>query len=167
MSDWRRKLGGRGLLLALINNKPWLIPFIYHIYSLQKTSIEELREILGLRTSVIKRGLWWLMKNNIVEKTGDKYMINREYIRYIDELILNYCITGKEYVLKIGSTYYVAIVKKTKITTYTVPEKILREFLNKKLENRTPKDLSAETGYPEKLVGRVMKLYEILDICRR
>ena len=167
MSDWRKIIGGKGLLVALLTNKPWLIPFLYHIYSLQGVTLNELKEILGLRTSVIKRGLWWLTRNGVVEKTGDKYVINREYVKHVEEIMMTSCITGKEYVVKIGKTYFVAIVRKTRITAYTVPEEIFTDFLNRKLENRTVKDVAAETGYPERLVARVLKLYTILETCRR
>jgi hypothetical protein len=70
-------------------------------------------------------------------------------------------------VLKIGSTYYVAITRRARITAYTVPEEVFKDFLNRKLENRSVKDIASETGYPPRLVARVLKLYNILDSCRR
>ncbi len=167
MNDWRKILGGKGLLIALLTNKPWLIPFIYHIHSLQGVTLNELKELLGLKTSIIKRGLWWLLRNGIVEKSGEKYIIAKEYIKHVDELLLDTCTTQKEYVVRYGKTYFVAIVRRARITAYTVPEEIFKDFLNRKLENRSVKDIASETGYPERLVARVVKLYQILEICRR
>jgi hypothetical protein len=89
MSDRRKMVGGKGLLVALLTRRPWLIPFIYHVYSLQGATLDELRELLGLKTSVIKRGLWWLIKHGIIERSGDKYVVSRDYSSIVGELIMN------------------------------------------------------------------------------
>lgn len=167
MKDWRKIIGGKSLLIALITSKPWLIPFIYQIHSLQGASLNELRELLGLRTSIIKRGLWWLMRNGIVEKINDKYVISKNYIKHVEELTLNTCTTKREYIIKYGKTFFVTIVRKTRITAYTVPEELFKNFLNRKLENRSVKDIASETGYSEKLTARILKLYQILDTCKK
>jgi len=167
MQSRETPVSGKGRVIALLVEKPWLLPFLYHIYSLQGATLNELKEILGLKTYIIKRGVWWLVKSGIVEKSGDKYVVSKAYVKPVEEIMMYVCTSGREYVVKMGSTYFVTIVHRTRITAYTVPEYLFREFLNRKLENRSVKDIASETGYSVKLVARVLKLYSILDICKK
>jgi len=160
-------VGGKGLLIALMTEKPWLLPILYQIYSLQGASIEELKELLGLRTYIVKRGVWWLTRNGIVEKSGEKYVVVKDYLKAVGEILMSACTTGREYVVKIGSTYFVSIVRRTRITAYSVPERILREFLDKELGSKSVKELAGETGYSERLVARILKLRAILSECKK
>ena len=161
------KISRKAVFIDLITRKPWLTPVIYTVYSLQGVTLSELRENLGVRTSVVKRALWWLMKHGIVEKTGEKYIIAKDYTSIVDELFLNSCRVGKTFVFKIGSTYFIAVVRNSKITAYSVPEKYLKEASSLKLENVKPVELSREAGIPVKLASRIIKLHSILENCRK
>jgi len=167
MIEMNSKISRKAVFIDLITRKPWLTPVIYTVYSLQGATLSELRENLGVRTSVVKRALWWLMKHGIVEKTGEKYIITREYTSVVDELFLNSCRVGKSFAFKIGSTYFIAIVRNSKITAYSVPEKYLREISSLKLENMKPTELSREANIPVKLASHIIKLYSILKNCKK
>ncbi len=165
----KREPTKREIILVLITRRPWLTPFIIEIHSLGGTTIGELRELLGVRTPIIKRALWWLQKYGVVEKSGEKYVINLEYRPVMDELKLQLCKQGRVYVLKLGATYFVITLRRTKITSYTAPEKLI-EKLDELTTNAggaefTPKDLVDTLGIPYKLANRVVKTYKLLRAC--
>ena len=165
----KREPTKREIILVLITRRPWLTPFIAEIHSLGGTSIGELRELLGVRTPIIKRALWWLQKYGVVEKSGEKYVISQEYRPVVDELKLQLCKQGRVYVLKLGATYFVIAMRRTKITSYTVPEKLI-EKLDELTTNAggaefTPKDLVDTLSIPYKLASRVVKTYKLLRAC--
>ncbi|OYT40398.1 MAG: hypothetical protein B6U89_02285 [Desulfurococcales archaeon ex4484_58] len=166
MKNWRERLKGKGLLLALITRKPWLIPFIYHVHVMQGATMNELREILGLKSMVIKRALWWLTKNGIMVKAGEKYVIEQSYRKHVDELLLNTCTTGKRYVVKLGRTYFVAIVKRTRISTYTVLEKHYEELKNIDPEKASMEEVAKNKKLPVKIVSKTFDLIKTLKECR-
>ncbi|RLG80604.1 MAG: hypothetical protein DRO13_03360 [Thermoprotei archaeon] len=157
----------KGKVVNILTSRPWLLPFIYHIYSLQGVKLIELKTLLGLKTAVVKRGLWWLIKSGIVEKKGEKYVISQQHTKHLAKLMLAACTTGRRYVVKIGKVYLVAVVRKSRITAYSVPEDALNKLLNRKLENRSIKDIAAEVKMPLKLTARALKLYETLNTCWR
>ena len=164
------EISPRGILLALITKKPWLLPFIYYIHSYSGLQLNELRELMNLKTLIIRRALWWLTKYGIVEKSGEKYVITEKYRKILDELLLNYCTTGKVHVLKIGKTYFVAIVKRTRISTYTVPSDILDKLIEMETNVQmefTAKDLSDALGIPFNLAQKTLKLKQVLSECRK
>ncbi|MET1159686.1 MAG: hypothetical protein ABWW65_01880 [Thermoprotei archaeon] len=163
----RNEESGKQVLVSVLTSKPWLLPILYHVYSLQGAKLNELKELLHLRTQVIKRALWWLTKSGLVEKSGEKYIVSKNYAKYVEELALTLCTTGREYVARIGRTYIVVVIRRARITAYTVPEHVLKKLMNRKLENRSVKDIAAETGMPLRLTARALHLYRILDNCEK
>ncbi|GEM_PF-1586560 len=164
------EISPRGVLLALITRKPWLIPFIYYIYTYSGLRLNELKELMNLKTLIIRRALWWLTKYGIMEKSGEKYIVAEKYRKILEELLLNYCTTGKTHVLRIGKTYFVAIIRKTRISTYTIPSDILDKLVEMETNVQTEftaKDLSDALGIPIKLAQKTLKLKQILSECRK
>ncbi|ADI32623.1 hypothetical protein [Staphylothermus hellenicus] len=163
------EISGKAVVITLMTKRPWLIPFIYYIYTYSGLTIEELRKLVGVRTQIIKRALWWLAKNNIVEKRGEKHVIKEEYSKHIEKLLLDHCTTGKTHVLKIGKTYFVAIIRRTRISTYTVPEDLYNKLVEYELNVQTefqPEDLANSLNIPIRLAHRVVALRRILRECR-
>lgn len=160
----------RGLIIDLLTRRTWLLPFIYYIYSYQGLTISELRQLTGVRTQVIKRALWWLRKYGVIEQRGEKYMVTGDARPIINEFLLDYCSTGKHHVLKIGLTYFVVIIRKTRITAYTVPAQYIEE-LRKMEENVqaefTAEDLADTLGIPRSLAHRITYLRKILRECSK
>lgn len=166
--DNEEKTGGKAVIVALITRRPWLIPFIYYIYTYSGLTLQELKELTGLRTQIIKRAIWWLTKNNIVEKRGEKYVIKEEYSKHVSELLFNYCSTGKTHVLRIGKTFFVVIIRKTRISTYTVPQDLyskLTEYESNVQTEFQPKDLAEALNIPIRLAHRVIALRKTLQEC--
>lgn len=162
------EISDKAIIITLITKRPWLIPFIYYIHTYSGLTLEELRKLVGVRTQIIKRALWWLAKNNIVEKRGEKYVIKEEYARFIEKLLFNYCTTGKTHVLKIGKTYFVVIIRRTRISTYTVPEDLYDKLVEYELNVQTefqPEDLVNTLNIPIRLAHRVVALRRILREC--
>ncbi len=165
----KREPTKREILLVVLTRRPWLIPFIYEIHGLGGASISELRESLSIRTPIIKRALWWLQKYGVIDRSGDKYVIEQDYRPLIDELKLQLCRHNREYVLKLGATYFVIILRRTRITSYSVPEELVNR-LEELITNAggtefTPKDLADALSIPYKLASRVVKTYRLLRKC--
>jgi len=160
----------RGLIIDLLTKRTWLLPFIYYIHSYQGLTLDELRELTGVRTQVIKRALWWLRKYGVIEQCGEKYIITEDARPIIDEFLLDYCTTGKHHILKTGSTYFVAIIRRTRITAYTIPAQYIEEL--KKMEENvqtefTAEDLANTLGIPRNLAHRITYLRKILKECSK
>lgn len=161
----------RDILAHILSNRAWIIPILYHIYSLGGARISELRETIGLKTMVLKRAIWWLTKYGLIEKSGEeKYVLSKDYRRVIGELFMTMCRTGKYYIIRYGATYIVINVKKTRISSYTVPGKLVEELI--KLEEQvgssfTHIDLANSLNIPPKLAYRVVKLRNLLKECRK
>ena len=156
----------RSVVASLIARKPWVLPILYHIYSLGEVEYRELREILGLRSPILKRGIWWLVKYGVVERIDDKIRVSKDYRSVLDSLFLNRCIHRNNYVFRIGETYVILSVKKTKVSVYTLPAGILEKLYNKIDDNVDAKKLSIETNLPIRLVQRAIRTYRLLKECK-
>lgn len=160
----------KDILAHILSKRAWIIPILYHIYSLGGAKISELRKILGLKTMVLKRAVWWLTKYGLIEKSGEeKYVLSKDYRGIIEELFMSMCRTGRYYIIRYGATYVVITVKKTRISSYTVPSKLLEQLI--KLEEQvgssfTHIDLANSLNIPPKLAYRVVKLRNLLKECK-
>ncbi|WFO75680.1 hypothetical protein J4526_02040 [Desulfurococcaceae archaeon MEX13E-LK6-19] len=166
-----RKPTRKEVIAVIASRKPWLIPLIYTIYSLGGSAkLEEIKEILSLRSIVLKRGLWWLQKFGIATRKNDKVVMDPEYKKVLDELFMDICKTRNYYILKFGATYLVVSVKRTRISSYTVPAQLVEELakmVNNVSAEFTPKDLAEAMGIPPKLAYRVVKTRKLLIECSK
>ncbi len=159
---------GKARLMELISRRPWLLPILYIINSYGMIEYNELKQVLGVRGALLKRGLWWLVKYGVVERINDKFRVTQDYRSIVEDLLLNRCITRKYYIFRIGSTYYVAAVRRTRITVYTVPLELVEKLsiLEKNVEAQfTAKDLAQALDIPAKLAYRAVKTHRLLIEC--
>ena len=96
-------------------------------------------------------------------------MVTRDYSNIVEELVLNTCKVRHYYIVKIGATYVVINVKKTKISTYTVPSHLVikvRELESNIGASFTGLDVAQALNIPLKLAYRVIKTLRLLSNCR-
>ena len=157
------------ILVLLVTRRAWVLPILSAISTLGGASVRELREELGVRTPIVRRGLWWLSKYGIIEKTGDKYVITDDYREAVDTVLHEYCHVGNQYVYRIGATYIYVHVKKTRVHAYTAPEKYIADLMRLEEEGGgvfSALDYSMTRGLPIKLARRVVRIRELLRVCR-
>lgn len=155
-------------LLTVLTKKTWLIPILYQIYSYGAIKYDELKQLLNIRGSLLKRALWWLVKYGIIEKYYNEFRISVNYKSILEEVFLNKCIVRNYYVFKIGKTFIIAIIRRTRISAFTVPAQFIEKLskLEANVETRfTTKDLMDVLGISAKLAYRVIKTHEILKQC--
>jgi hypothetical protein len=159
----------RGVLTLIAVRRTWLIPILYYIHSYGGLSLDELREITGLKSKVLRRALWWLLKKySIVEESGTKFIVKREYADVLDTLFMNYCIIDKRHIFRLGGTYFVVSIKRSRVTSYTVPAELIEKLheLQTNIESEfQPLDLSQALGIPLNLAKRVVQTYKLLREC--
>jgi len=155
-------------LVMILTKKPWLMPILYQIYSYGEIEYEELKQLLGVRGPLLKRALWWLIKYGLIERYDNKFKISINYRNILEGIFLNKCIIRNHYVFKIGATFIVTIVRKTRISAYTVPAQLIEKLSNLEANvgtSFTAKDLMNTLGISAKLAYRVVKAHEILKQC--
>ena len=166
----KREPSRKEIIVFIASKRPWLIPILYTLYSAGSADIQELKEILGVRSTIVKRGLWWLTKYGVVEKSGEKYIVSKDYRPILDEMFLDMCRTRHYYILRFGATYLVIVVKKTRITSYTVPVKLVNELARME-ENVgtqfTVIDFAQAANIPPKLASRVVRVRRLLLECKK
>jgi len=135
------------------------------LYSYPGLTVEDLRGVIGLKTSVIKRGLWWLKKHGVVEEKNGKLFISRGYVNVLRPVILRTCSTGSAHVLLLDKVIVVFQVRSGKIDYWSMPLKYYEEITRLK-------DV-AENCIPEKVanilkvnVGSAKKLCLLLGLMR-
>jgi hypothetical protein len=159
----------RGVLALIAVKRTWLIPILYYIYSYSGLSLGELRELTGLRSKVLRRALWWLLrKYGVVEESGEKFIVKKDYASILDKLLINYCVVGKRHVFRLGKTYFVVNIKHNRVTSYTVPADLvekLQELQSNIGVEFQPLDLSQALNIPLNLAKRVIQTYKLLREC--
>ncbi len=166
----RESIGGRGLLAFIATRRTWLMPLIYYIYTYSGLTFEELKELTNLRSRVLRRALWWLKKYGVVEESGQKYIISTEYADAVRELTLRYCIVDKKHMFQLGKTYFVVSIKRSRITSYTVPVDLVQKLheLEENIDSEfKPLHLAQALNIPLNLARRVVNTYRLLRECWR
>ncbi len=168
MNKLSREPMKKDIVFTLLTRRLWLMPILYHIHSYGEIGYDELKQLLCLRTQVLKRALWWLVKYGVVERRGNRFRVVQDYRVVLSELFLNKCIYRNYYIFRYGETYFVSIIRRTRITAYTVPAKLLADIDRMKADVDTefkPTDLLSLKGIPLKLAYRVVKIHRILREC--
>ncbi|ADV65540.1 hypothetical protein [Desulfurococcus mucosus] len=160
----------RGLLYSIVMADPWLYPFIYLIYSSQGATLDDLRSMTGLRTQLVKRALWWLLKSGVVEEAGGRYYVSRGFARHVEELRLSTCITGGVYIIQLGDAYIVVSLGEGRVSHWAVH----RELYDKLLElernagaSFTGREVSQALSIDVGTATRLVRLRELLRECWR
>lgn len=157
------------ILVLLVTRRAWVLPILSIITGLGGATAREIRGELGVRAPIVKRGLWWLSKYGVVEKSGDKYVVSTDYRDAVERVLRDHCHVGNQYVYRIGATYIYVHVKKNRVHSYTAPEKYVAELIRLEDEGGgvfSALDYSMATGLPIKLARRVVRIRELLRICR-
>lgn len=165
----KREPTKKEIIVLIAAKRPWLIPILYTIHSIGTATLDDVRESLGIRTQIAKRALWWLQKYDVIMKTGDKYMVKQGYRSVLDELFLDLCRRGNYFLIKFGATYLVVSVKRTRISSYTVPEKYVAQLMNLEALGRKVnevREVSKILNIPPKLASRVLRVKNMLLECR-
>lgn len=129
-------------------------------------SAKEIAKAWGVRTSIVKRGLWWLTKYGLAEKLTNeitKYRLKREIISSFKELLRERWIRDNRLVIKRGSIYFVLTIRKRKILTRVITENVV-ETVKKALTAYKDKELAAiaqATGLSPKLVSIALKVLRV------
>ncbi|RLG84182.1 MAG: hypothetical protein DRO40_02145 [Thermoprotei archaeon] len=158
----------RNQLVMVLTKKPWLMPILYQVYSYGEIEYGELKQLLGVKSPLLKRALWWLIKYGLIARYDNKFRISNNYRNILEEIFLYKCIIRNRYVFKIGATFIVTIVRKARISAYTIPAQLVKELSNLEVNvgaSFTAKDLINTLGIPSKLAYRVVKTHEILKQC--
>ncbi len=159
----------RGVLALIAVKRTWLIPILYYIHSYGGLSLEELRELTSLRSKVLRRALWWLLrKYGVVEESGQKFIVKKDYASILDTLLINYCVVDKRHVFRLGKTYFVISIKHSRVTSYTVPADLvekLQELQSNIGAEFKPLDLSQALNIPLNLARKIIQTYKLLREC--
>ena len=105
----------------VIAERPWLFIVARYIYSYPGLTLEELKEISGLKAEVVKRGVWWLKKYGVVEERNGKLFIPRSFAKIIESLIFNTCSTVDMHILLVDMVYIVFRIRGGKIEYWSLP----------------------------------------------
>lgn len=156
-------------LKNILADKPWLFIIAYYVYTTPGLTIEELREIVELNTSVLKRGVWWLRKYGVVEEKNNKYYIRQEYRDPLGRLLLNHCGLRTIHILLLDQVYIVYYIRDGKIQYYSLP----REYIDKLVyyeritgSGYTESDLVHLLGVSHGTARKILRLRELLGKCR-
>ncbi len=159
----------REKLVIVATRKPWLIPILYYIYSYSGLGIDELKEILGLKKQVLRRAIWWLKKYGLVMDSGEKIIVIPDYTKILEEFFQDYCTTPNKHLYRVGGTYYVVNIRRTRITSYTVPAEYIDKLLayEKNIQTEfSPLDLAQTLNIPINLARKIINAKRILEKCR-
>ena len=171
MNDTIEYTGLEKRLRGFLKSKPWLLPFLVYVSRNPMGTISDVSRILGVRSSIVRRALWWLSKIGVVSvsREGDKryYRVAEDAINLLDEITRNTRYYNRNYVLKINGEYIVVRVKRNRIIPYTIPasivdtvERVLRNAPNQEF---TLNDLVFSTNISPRLLVLALRVLKILD----
>ena len=158
----------------LLISKPWIIPII--IFMLRRSNYVTAREIgefWNTRTSIIKRGIWWLKRCGIIEKIENevsKFKLKEKSIPKLRKILSNYWIKRNKIVVKMGNILFLIMIRKRKIVVKSVHESyVLKvyEFLKKSKKPLMKKDISLALNLPISLLSTLLRILEIRDMIIR
>ena len=122
----------RGRFLKLLGLKPWLYPIAYHLaYESEFLTSSELASRVGdVRTSLIRRALWYFKKIDALEiLTGTplKFRLKPDARKELYDIVSEDIITVKNKVFLIGrdDIYYYIVLRRRKIIARGVKKDII------------------------------------------
>jgi len=149
----------------VLNRCPWTLVFLIKLKDLGgEASASEIAKEIGVRSPIVKRAMWWLRKYGFVEEISDveprRYKLKPEAYRFIEKLVVNMWVKENTIVILWGKTYYVFIVRESKVIVKTVNKEIVDEARKLKLEigQAKVKDISDSLGIPTNLASVVLRV---------
>ncbi len=159
----------------IIASKPWLLPFIVYLSRNPMGAMSTISRILGVKSSITRRALWWLSKAGIVEisREGRKrsYQVREEALDALDKITRRVHYHDKTYVLRLGNEYILVRVRRNHIIPYTIPaeitskiERILREAPDQEF---TINDLILSMNTSTRLLVQAIRVLKVLGIIEK
>jgi len=157
------------LLDKVLSKCPWTLVLLFKLKDLggEATAFEIAKE-LGVRTYVVKRGMWWLKKFKAVEEDASvepkKFRITVEAIRALEKIILNRWVKGNTIAILHGNMYYVFICRSKGIVVKTVPKEIVdnvRLYVMKGVSDINA--LYEKTGISKPLLSTALRILRTLS----
>lgn len=154
-------------VIELLYEKPWILPFIITMLTENRYfTAKEIAEAWGTRTSIVKRGLWWLIKYGLAEKLireVTKYKLKEGVIPSLEELLREYWVSGNRLVIKRGRIYFVITVRKRKVLVRNVDEdtvkKVKEAFTTYKEEGLSV--IAQTIGLHPKIISTALKVLKV------
>lgn len=151
----------------LLYERPWTLPIVITMLVENRyLSAREIAEVWGTRTSIVKRGLWWLTKYGLVERLTNevtKYKLKDEILLSFKKLLRERWTRDNKLVIRRGSIYFVITVRKKRILARAVTEDVV-EKVKEALATCKEKKLSnivQATGLSPKLVSVALKVLSV------
>jgi len=149
----------------VLNRCPWTLVFLIKLKDLGgEASASEIAKETGVRSPIVKRAMWWLRKYGFVEEVPDveprRFKLKTEAYRFIEKLVVNMWVKGNTTVILWGRTYYVFIVRESRVIVKTVSKEIVDEARKLKIEigQAKVKDISDSLGIPVNLASVVLRV---------
>ncbi len=159
----------------IIVSKPWLLPFIVYLSRNPMGTMSTISRILGVKSSITRRALWWLSKTGIVEISREErkryYQVREESLDALDKITRRVHYHDKTYVLRLDDEYIMVRVRRNRIIPYTIPveitskiERILREAPDQEF---TINDLILSMNIPARLLVQALRVLKVLGIIEK
>jgi len=157
------------MLEKILNKCPWTLVLLFKLKDLgsEATALEIAKE-LGVRTYVVKRGMWWLRKFKAVEEDVSvepkKFKITIEAIRALDKIVLNKWVKGNTTVILYGDMFYVFICRSKEIVVKTVPRDVVNTVRSYTMKGIMDVNLLYEkTGFSKPLISLALRVIKTLS----
>ncbi len=156
----------------ILASKPWLLPFIVYLARNPMGTVSTISRVLGVKSSISKRALWWLSKAGIIELKNEggkrSYQVREEAINALDDITRRIHYHNKNYLLRITNEYILVRVRRNRIIPYTIPieiinsiERILKEAPEQEF---TVNDLVLSMNIPARLIVQAIRILRILGV---
>ena len=149
----------------VLNRCPWTLVFLVKLKDLGgEASASEIAKEISVKSPIVKRAMWWLRKYGFVEEVSDveprRFRLRIEAYRFIEKLVVNMWVKGNTTVILWGRTYYVFIVRESRVIVKTVSKEVVDEARKLKIEIRQAKvkDISDSLGVPMNLASVVLRV---------
>jgi len=149
----------------VLNRCPWTLVFLIKLKDLGgEASASEIAKETGVRSPIVKRAMWWLKKYGLVEEVPDveprRFKLKTEAYRFIEKIVVNMWVKGNTTVILWGRTYYVFIVRESRVIVKTVNKEIVDEARKLKIEigQAKVKDISDSLNVPMNLASVVLRV---------
>ena len=143
------------LLDKVLSKCPWTLVLFFKLKDLGgEATVFEIAKELGIRTYVVKRGLWWLKK----------FKITMEAICALDKIVLNKWVKGNTTVVLYGNMFYVFICRSKEVVVKTVPKEVVNTVRSYTMKGII--DINAlyeKTGFPKPLISLALRVIKALS----
>lgn len=157
------------MLEKILSTCPWTIVLLFKLKDLggEATALEVAKG-LGIRTYIVKRGMWWLKKFKAVEEDvkvePKKFKITTEAIHAIDRIFLNKWVKGNTTVILYGDIFYIFICRSKEIVVKTVPREVVDTIRLHTMKGMVNINLLYErTGFSKPLISLALRVIRTIS----